>query len=91
MSDVTRSNASQATLRACPYCNVMFVPKREQQAFCNDAHRVAYHRDVGTAGVVAAVSRIKRGVSVVIHFPNGPAAERAIKYMKGAHVRTVLK
>lgn len=84
-------NAFQHEMRTCPYCQDLFTPKRKRQDFCGDQCRVGYHKDVGTIGTVAGVTRIKRGVSVVLHFANGPAAERAIKLMKGAEVRTVTK
>lgn len=81
----------QFEARVCPYDQVLFVPKRKRQDFCNDKCRIGYHKDVGTEGVVAGVTRIKRGVSVVVHFANGPAAERAIKLMKGEAIRAVPK
>lgn len=91
MTDRTRSNGEQGEMRTCPYDRVLFRPKRARQDFCSDRCRIAYHRDVGTEGKVAGVTRLKRGVSVVVHFENGPAAERAIKLMKGATVRLVTK
>jgi hypothetical protein len=90
MSTGTRS-CEQAELRNCPYCHGLFQPKRLRQDFCGNPCRIGYHKDIGTAGTVAGVTRIKRGVSVVLHFSNGPAAERAIKLMKGAEVRAVTK
>lgn len=85
----TRSQPQQLELRACPYCRSAFQPGRLLQEFCGRACRKAYHDDVGTEGVVAGVTRIKRGVSVVLHFANGPAAERAVKLMKGDRKRLV--
>jgi hypothetical protein len=41
------------------------------------AHRDAYHAEIGISGKVAAVRRLKTGVSVVMHL-EGPAAERAL-------------
>lgn len=79
-------NAFQGEIRTCPYCQGLFAPKRRRQDFCSDPCRVGYHKDMGARGVVAGVTRLKRGVSVVVHFPDGPAAERAIRLLKGAGV-----
>jgi len=91
----TRSRASgaaiQTEVRVCPYCGDLFVPRRLQQEFCCDKHRIAYHRDIGAEGTVASVTRLKRGVSIVLHFPDGPAAERAIGLRKGQGVRVVAR
>lgn len=89
MNGVTRSNAPQLEMRVCPYCHGSFIPKRDRQEFCKPPCRVAYHLDVGAAGRVASVIRLKRGVSVVTHFDDGPAAERAIQLRKGQQVRVV--
>ena len=95
MPDGTRSDNAAAPIqreaRLCPYCAAFFAPKRLRQDFCSDSHRIAYHRDVGTEGVVASVTRLKRGVSVVTHYPDGPSAERAIGLRKGQAVRVVAK
>lgn len=88
-SDRTRSEHAQEEIRACPYCRGLFAPKRLQQVFCSDRCKLGYHKDIGTEGVVAGVTRLKRGVSVVTHFPDGPAAERAIALLKGQSVRVV--
>lgn len=89
----TRSSDGSAPIqleaRECPYDHVLFVPKRQRQDFCNDKCRLGYHKDVGTEGAVAGVTRIKRGVSVVLHFATGPAAERAIRLLKGERKRIV--
>jgi len=85
------TTADQIEARVCPYDQVLFVPKRKRQDFCNDKCRIGFHKDVGTEGVVAGNTRIKRGVSVVIHFHSGPAAERAIKLLKGETIRLVPK
>jgi hypothetical protein len=76
-------------MRVCPYCMGMFSSVRLRQEFCGDPCRLGFHKDVGAEGVVAGVTRLKRGVSVVVHFPDGPAAERAIALRKGQAVRTV--
>jgi hypothetical protein len=81
----------QIEQRVCPYCHGLFTPKRLLQEFCGRDCRKHYHEDIGTEGVVAGVTRIKRGVSIVMHFANGPAAERAIKLLKGGTVRLVPK
>lgn len=78
-------------MRPCAYCRSLFLPKRKRQDFCDDKCRMGFHKDVGTTGTVAGVTRIKRGVSVVIHFATGPAAERAVKLMKGEVARVVVK
>lgn len=78
---------AQLEMISCGYCGVMFMPKRERQDFCSTKCRSNYQQDVGTQGVVAGVTRIKRGVSVVMHFPTGPAAERAIELLRGEEVR----
>lgn len=88
-TDRTRSQPPPGAMRVCPYCNGLFPPKRLRQDFCGDPCRTSFHRDVGTQGVVAGVTRLKRGVSVVIHYPDGPSAERAIALRKGQSVRTV--
>lgn len=81
--------AVQAEMRACPYCLALFEPKRARQDFCGPKCRKAYHDDIGTLGTVASVIRIKRGVSVVLHFDSGPAAERAVLLLKGERKRVV--
>lgn len=91
MTPGTRSQPQQLELRTCPYCRAVFQPTRLLQEFCGRACRKAYHDDIGTEGLVAGVTRIKRGVSVVLHFSNGPAAERAMKLLKGESVRLVSK
>lgn len=91
MTSQTRFEGQQAEMRTCPYCRGLFQPKRARQEFCGEKHRNAYHIDVGTEGVVASVTRLKRGVSVVTHYPDGPAAERAIGLRKGQVTRTVAK
>lgn len=75
----------------CPYCHRLFVPRRSRQEFCGRKCSKAYHEDVGIAGVVASVTRLKRGVSVVTHYPDGPSAERAIGLRKGQAIRVVPK
>ena len=89
MNARTRSSAAQAELRACPYCEALFAPKRLRQDFCGPRCRKGFHDDVGATGKVAGVTRLKRGVSLIIHYPDGPAAERAIELHKGASVRVV--
>lgn len=86
-----RCGGQQTAIRVCPYCHNAYTPKRDRQEFCGDKCRNAYHVDVGTEGVVAGVTRLKRGVSVVLHFPDGPAAERAIWLRKGQVGRVVVK
>lgn len=81
----------QLEVRTCPYCHTVFQPARLQQEFCGRVCRKGYHEDVGTEGVIAGVTRIKRGVSVVLHFATGSAAERAVKLLKGEVVRLVPK
>ncbi len=76
MTPGTRSQPQTMAMRVCPYCQVLFAAERLRQDFCGRKCRKAYHEDVGTEGKVAGVTRIKRGVSVVLHFENGPAAER---------------
>lgn len=87
----TRRQPLQMEMRECPYCKVMFQPKRPRQGFCKRQCGKWYHEDVGTEGVVAGVTRIKRGVSIVLHFANGPAAERAVMLLKGEIVRAITK
>lgn len=87
----TRSGDQQREMRECPYCHILFTPKREAQQFCKTPCRVAYHNDFGAQGVVAGVTRLKRGVSVVLHFPDGPAAESAINFRKGDVLSAVRK
>lgn len=89
--DRTRSRGAVAEIRLCAYCEGGFSAKRPQQRFCSQACRLGFHKDVGAEGTVAGVSRIKRGVSVVIHFPTGPAAERAITLLRGESVSVVNK
>jgi hypothetical protein len=89
MASGTRSQPAQHEAKVCPYCTSLFTPIRAKQDFCGDRCRNGYHRDVGTEGTVAGVTRIKRGVSVVLHFANGPAAERAIRLLKGETKRIV--
>lgn len=80
----------QVEARVCHYCHCFFEPKRPRQAFCNDKCRYGFHTDVGTEGAVAGVTRLQRGrVSVVLHFEAEPAAERAIRLLKGERKRVV--
>lgn len=88
--DATRWDGQQQEMRPCDYCHRLFEPKRPKQAFCHDKCRWGYHLDIGTEGVVAGVTRLQRGrVSLVLHFEAGPAAERAIRLMKGERKRVV--
>jgi len=91
MTAQTRFEGQQGEMRTCPYCLKLYPPKRARQEFCGDKCRNGFHMDVGTAGKVAGATRIKRGVSIVLHFPSGPAAERAILLLKGQAVRLVSK
>lgn len=79
----TRYSADQQTLRTCPYCQSLFAPKRKAQQFCGSRCRSRYHLVIGMQGTVAGVTRLKRGVSVVLHFQDGPAADAAINLRKG--------
>ncbi|HJS88704.1 MAG TPA: hypothetical protein VJ738_01925 [Steroidobacteraceae bacterium] len=74
--------------RLCQYCGGTFRPSRPWQAFCSAAHRTAFDKEFGSAGTVASVRRLRRGVSVVLHL-DGPAAERALNLEIGAEVRIV--
>jgi hypothetical protein len=83
-------NGAQLEFRVCPYCHATFEPKRLRQEFCGDKCRIAYHKDVGTEGEVAAITHLKRGrVSVVMHFDSGTAAERVKHFVKGERRRVV--
>ena len=75
--------------RLCPYCDVPFLPRTRWQAFCSVAHRNAYDVEIGALGRVASVRRLRRGVSVVVHLADGPAAERALNLEIGTSVRVV--
>lgn len=88
---MTAQNAFQAEIRTCPYCQVLFMPKRIRQDFCGPRCRKGFHDDIGATGLVAGVTRLKRGVSLIIHLADGPAAERAIELHKGTEVRVVTK
>lgn len=72
--------------RACPYCGAAFAPKRPWQRFCSAAHRTAFDKEYGAVGKVAAVRRLRRGVSVTVHL-DGAAAERAFNLAIGAAVQ----
>jgi hypothetical protein len=90
----TRSSGvapEQTEFRFCHYCKKTFTPRRLRQEFCNPHCRKGFHDDVGATGEVAGVTRLKKSVSVVIHLPNGPAADRAIELLKGTEVRLVTK
>lgn len=88
-SEVTTQE--QTEFRFCAYCAKPFPPKRLRQEFCNPHCRKGFHDDVGATGMVAGVTRLKRSVSVIVHLPNGPAADRAIELLKGTEVRLVTK
>lgn len=85
----TRSGPTQRETRPCAYCSALFAPKREWEQFCKPGCRRAYDLDFGTRGAVKSVRKLKAGVSVVIHLPGGPAAERALKLALGELVRIV--
>ena len=78
--------SSEPESRSCPYCGATFAPKRPWQRFCSAAHRTAFDKEYGAVGKVAAVRRLRRGVSVTIHL-EGPAAERALNLQIGGAAR----
>lgn len=82
------ADPAQAQMRTCPYCSVLFAPKRRWQAFCSTRCNTAYDVDVGAQGTVASVRKITRRASVVVHL-TGPAAERALKVGLRETVRLV--
>lgn len=75
--------------RFCRWCGSSLAGKRAQAEFCGDRCRLDWHRSQPPEGVVRGVRKIKAGVSVVIHLPEGPAAERALKLELGESVRIV--
>jgi hypothetical protein len=79
---------NQGEMRACAYCQTLFVPARPQQAFCSTKCRGAFHVDRGATGTVRSVRRIKTGASVVVHL-TGPAAESALQLHLGDEIRIV--
>ncbi len=85
----THSEPAQQETRTCGYCNGLFAPKRDWEQFCKPACRRAYDLDFGAMGAVKSVRKLKSGVSVVVHLPAGPAAERALRLALGENVRIV--
>lgn len=81
-------SACEPESKTCPYCGGTFAPKRPWQRFCCGAHRTAFDKEYGTVGKVAAVRRLRRGVSVTIHL-QAAAAERALNQTIGATVQLV--
>lgn len=75
-------------VRACAACGGPLTVTRPWQRFCSTKCRNDYDRSTGTGGKVAAVRKVKRGASVVIHL-EGPAAERALNLGLGERVRVV--
>jgi hypothetical protein len=82
-------NEAQIDMRECPACPTLFTPQRESQVFCTDRCRRNFANDVGATGRIASVRRLQRGVSVVMHFADGPSADRAINFTPGQHLRIV--
>jgi hypothetical protein len=76
-------------MTTCAQCHAMFLARKPGQYFCKASCRAAYQRETGLQGQVAGVTRLLRGVSVVIHFPDGPAAEKAIALTKRQTVSIV--
>ncbi len=83
--------SDQRDMRTCPYCQSMFVPKRRWEAFCTQKCRTSYDQDFGAQGTVASVRRLKKGASVVVHLPDGPAADRAMNLLLNDPVRVTRK
>jgi hypothetical protein len=76
--------------RICPSCGNPFTPRRSWAVFCSSACRTTYDQEHGTEARVAAVRKLKTGVSVVLRL-QGPAAERALNLGIGEGVRLVRK
>lgn len=83
------SEPTQRETRPCAYCQALFAPKREWERFCKPGGRRAYDLDFGLRGAVKSVRKLKAGVSIVIHLPEGSAGERAFKLGLGELVRIV--
>lgn len=79
----------QSEMTPCAYCHGLFAMRKPGQHFCKAACRAAYSRETGLQGRVASVTRLLRGVSVVLHFQDGPAAEKAITLKKQQIVSVV--
>lgn len=89
MSAETVHTASPARPDACRWCGGSLAGKRADAEFCCDRCRLDWHRNQPPEGVVRGVRKLKTGVSVVIHLPGGPVAERALKLALGESVRIV--
>lgn len=75
--------------RSCRWCGSSLAGKRADAGFCGDRCRTDWHRSQPPEGAIKAVRRLKRGVSVTVHMPDGRAAERALKLELGDLVRIV--
>lgn len=85
----TRTEDHPPMMTTCLYCHAEFAARKPGTFFCKAAHRAAYQRETGLQGEVAGVSRLISGVKVVIHFPAGPAATKAIGLFKRQKVLLV--
>lgn len=79
---------AETRTRACRYCGASFEPRRSWAVYCSPRCRDAFAADIGMTGKVASVRRLRKGISIVMHF-DGSAGERALKLAIGECVRVV--
>lgn len=63
----TRTEPTQATMKECPQCHILFPPRKRPSKFCGDKCKAAYNREHGIEGTSVSARRLKTRVSITIH------------------------